>query len=348
LRRGEPTIAPQYRIKNVLQLRHLLQEAVELEHFTIPPYLCALYSIQEGVNQEAARIIRSVVMEEMLHMVLAANVLNAIGGSPCINHSHFVPHYPAELPVIDETFVVNLAPFSKSAIETFVHIERPSPPKGQPNGCDCIRDFRTIGQFYEAIQLGLIELSEREDLFQGDASRQITSQHYYGGGGRLIPVTDLDSALNALKEIVGQGEGVHHTIWTGDGRFGAEVAEVAHFFRFKEILAGRRYQAGDKFNSDPSGKPFEVRWEKIYPMQENPKVAKYPEASEVRQKAVAFNQTYMSLLNELHTATNGEPRLLMHSAAVMYQLKYQGIELMKTPMADGDRNAGPSFEYCAI
>ena len=44
-------------------------------------------------------------------------------------------------------------------------------------------------------------------------------------------------------------------------------------------------------------------------------------------------------------ATNGEPSRLMSSAAIMYQLKYQAIELMKIPTGDGDRTAGPSFEY---
>jgi hypothetical protein len=63
-------------------LRAHLQWALELEHSTIPPYLCALYSIPEGSNPEAAEVVRSVFMEEMLHMTLVANVLNAVGGSP--------------------------------------------------------------------------------------------------------------------------------------------------------------------------------------------------------------------------------------------------------------------------
>jgi len=286
-------------------------------------------------------------MEEMLHMVLAANVLNAVGGEPCINHPKFIPNYPAKLPVIDEEFVVNLAPFSQDAIKTFVQIERPSKPSAQPKGSSRIGDFHTIGQFYEGIELGLKELSAGGNIFRGNPSRQITPEHYYGGGGKVTVVTDLDSALNALNEIVGQGEGVHHTIWTGDDEFGPGFTEVAHFFRFKEILARRRYQAGDKFNSDPSGERFQVCWEEIYPMHENPKVAKYPEGSEVRQKATIFNQTYMSVLNELQAATNGEPSRLMASVPIMYELKYQAVELMKIPIGDGNRTAGPSFEYCA-
>jgi hypothetical protein len=320
---------------------------VELEHATIPPYLCALYSIREGTNQTAAQIIRSVVMEEMLHMVLASNVLNAIKGRVSMKHRDFVPVYPLKLRPIDDKVVVNLDPFSPTAIETFVRIERPSKPQRQPIGCDCIEQFSTIGQFYEAIELGLIELSKRGNLFVGDRSWQITSDHYYGGGGKLTTVTDLDSALKALREIVGQGEGVHHTIWDGDDEFGGEVAEAAHYFRFKEILAGRRYQAGDKPSSEPSGEFFDVRWDAVYPMRKNPKMADYPAGTELREKAASFNRTYMSLLNELHLATNGNPERLMASVPIMYQLKYQATELMKIPTLKGDETAGPTFEYMA-
>ena len=56
-----------------------LQTALELELATIPPYLVALLSIQLPGNRASAEIIRSVMMEEMLHLVLVANVLNAVG-----------------------------------------------------------------------------------------------------------------------------------------------------------------------------------------------------------------------------------------------------------------------------
>src|ERR1700730_7630242 len=76
-----------------------LQGAIELEHSTIPPYLQALYSIKRGSNAIVADLIRSIVVEEMLHMTIAANVLNAIGGSPAINTPKFIPQYPGPLPM---------------------------------------------------------------------------------------------------------------------------------------------------------------------------------------------------------------------------------------------------------
>ena len=40
-------------ITTVDSLRSHLQWAIEIEHGTLPPYLCALYSIEEGANEEA-------------------------------------------------------------------------------------------------------------------------------------------------------------------------------------------------------------------------------------------------------------------------------------------------------
>ena len=75
-----------------------LQHAVELEHATIPTYLYALYSLTPGKNDAIAEIIDSVVVEEMLHMTLACNVLNAIGGSPQVDKPGFIPTFPGPLP----------------------------------------------------------------------------------------------------------------------------------------------------------------------------------------------------------------------------------------------------------
>jgi hypothetical protein len=339
-RQGDPTIPLEHRIKTVGSLRSHLQTAIELEHATIPPYLCALYSIKDRSNREAAHVIKSVVMEEMLHMILAANMLNAVGGAPTLNHPKFIPEYPSFLPHSDNAFPVNLKKFSKPAIETFLQIERPAKPQAPPEA----DKYHTIAQFYQAIELGLCDLAAA-GIFTGDASRQVTPESYYGGGGEVIPVTDLPSALQALCEIVGQGEGVDHTIWDGDQEKFGEVKEIAHFFRFNEIYQERRYTADDTPKSGPSGENLMVQWDQVYPMRPNPKMADYPHDSALWRKAYAFNRTYMALLNELHAALNGNPKRLMHSVVEMYDLKYQAIELMKIPVGDEDMTAGPSFEY---
>src|ERR1700730_11757675 len=87
-----------------LQFRHietlddaleLLQMAIELEFSTLPPYLYALHSIMPGTNAEASSRIRFVAMEEMVHMCLACNILNALGRNPVLT----APTYPGPLSV---------------------------------------------------------------------------------------------------------------------------------------------------------------------------------------------------------------------------------------------------------
>jgi len=79
-------------------LREHLQWAIELEHFTLPPYLCALYSLDAARNPDASEVVASVLVEEMLHMTLAANLLNAVGGRPRLDAPQMLPVYPRCLP----------------------------------------------------------------------------------------------------------------------------------------------------------------------------------------------------------------------------------------------------------
>src|SRR5689334_16604750 len=97
------------------ELHRWLQAALELEMFTIPPYLTALYSLRDGSNQASATIIQGVVMEEMLHVILVANVMNAVGAKPCLSpeltkRDGAVPWsleatpYPSRVPHLDVDF----------------------------------------------------------------------------------------------------------------------------------------------------------------------------------------------------------------------------------------------------
>lgn len=342
-----PIAIPEHlRIRSVHQLRHHLQTAIEIEHSTIPAYLTALYSIQEGSNPEASAIIHSVVMEEMLHLVLAANVLNAIGGHPVVNRPRLVPEYPTPLPHSDKSFQVHLAKFSPDTIDTFLRIELPTSPDTPPE----FRGYSTIGQFYAAVEDGLKVLSAEDDIFTGDRAHQVTPEHYYGGGGEVIVVggatkeAALESALLALHEIVGQGEGVMQSIFDGDHVLFGEEVELAHYFRFNEIAQQRRYKAGDTPSSGPTGRPLAVDYDKVHNMRPDPKMADYPVGSALYQRSREFNVAYTGLLNVLHDALNGRPGLLRSSIPRMYDLRYRATALMQMPLPDSDQMAGPSFE----
>ena len=114
------------RITTLEELHDYLYLAMQIEHATIPPYLLALYSIHPMTNSDATHVLRVVVVEEMLHLTLAANILNAVGGKPDLTVKGFVPQYPAYLPTGETDFAVPLQAFSEDAVDTFLKIERPA------------------------------------------------------------------------------------------------------------------------------------------------------------------------------------------------------------------------------
>lgn len=329
-------------ITTVRDLRRHLQTALQVEHATIPPYLCALYSIREPANRVPAELIRSIVMEEMLHMTLVANLLNAVGGRPRLAYSGFVPAYPAHLPHCGARFKVSLERFSTRALTTFLRIERPEPPRGPPEA----DRYHSLGQFYDAVAVALEVLSRRHGraLFAGVQTRQVTPEHYYGGLGQPTVVRDLESALGAIEEIKEQGEGLHHGVFDADSGLHGRGREPAHYFRFHEILVGRRYQLGDTPRTGPTGRALAVDWEAVHPMRANPKRRDFPPRSAIRALSDECNRTYGRLLRQVERAYNGEPARLLHAVGAMYELKYQAVALMQIPIGRGGETAGPTFE----
>jgi hypothetical protein len=342
---SQPGIAPRGRIATLESLREHLQWAIELEHFTIPPYLCALYSLDPVRNADAVEVVASVLVEEMLHMTLAANLLNAVGGRPQIDTPRMLLPYPRCLPHSDGSFEVPLARFSPESLDVFLKIERPAPPGAPPEG----DQYESIGQFYDAIRRGLVELCEHlgeAQVFCGDPARQVTDADVYTGGGSIVTVTSPDSALAALEEIVGQGEGAQLEVWDGDvDVLHPEREQVAHYFRFQELKLGRRYQRGDTPQSGPTGETIAVDWDGVLPMRAGPRSSDHAPGSPIRTAQDAFNRTYCALLHELDQAFNGSPEVLGPSVGAMYGLADLARALMQMPTEDGLETAGPTFEY---
>ncbi|MBC7911542.1 MAG: ferritin-like protein [Pyrinomonadaceae bacterium] len=366
------------RVKNIKQLRKLLRRAILIEHTTIPPYLCALYSLQEGTNQESAEVIKSVLVEEMLHWILAANVLNAIGGEPCVNEPRFIPSYPSnlldllntktdtgvtslkELLKVDalsasngkqsngstDAIEVGLLRFSEEAIDTFLEIETPVPVGGESSGNP------TIGTFYKILIHGLETLeaeahAKGKTIFTKDPERrkrQITPEHYYGSGGKAVVVTDLHTARKALKEIIFQGEGFDPRFFEKDISIG-DYDEIGHFYRFNQIKQGRYYEEGDTPETGPRGATLRVDWDEVYQMKPNPTLKDYRHDPDLRAKGKAFNQGYMNLLDKMQKAFTGQPDALQEAVVYMFELKYLAGELLKNPIGAGELAAGPIFGY---
>jgi hypothetical protein len=335
-------------ITSLDSLRDHLQWAIALEHSTIPPYLCALYSIKAGYNAEVVEVISSVMVEEMLHLTLAANLLNAVGGRPQLDIPEMLPDYPHPLPHGDRSFEISLFPFGPEAIETFLKIEQPSAAGAPPEG----DSYQTIGQFYDAIRQGFRELSAsfgEATVFCGDPARQITDQHFYSGSGHIIAVSNLASALAALDEIVEQGEGANRVqVWDGDSDvFHPDRDQVAHYYRFQELKLGRRYRRGDTPRSGPTGDPISINWNAVRPMRSNPRTSDYLPGNPIRLAQDDFNRSYCELLQLLEQAFNGTPQTLGDAIGTMYTLKAQAQALMQMPTEFGLSTAGPTFEYVA-
>ncbi|MBP2706469.1 CDGSH iron-sulfur domain-containing protein [Microbispora sp. RL4-1S] len=333
------------RIDTIDSLRQHLQWAIELEHATLPPYLCALYSLDPERNPEAVEVVGGVFAEEMLHLALAANLLNAVGGRPRLDTPRMLPAHPRPLPHGDRSLELSLVPFGPDALEMFLRIEQPGPP-GAPAEGD---GYETIGQFYAAIEAGLRGLCDRlgeQAVFSGDPARQVGAAHFRHTAGRLVTVTDLASALAALEEIVEQGEGTARGgVWDGDKDvFHPERDEVAHYYRFQELKTGRRYRRGDTPRSGPTGEAISVDFAGIHPMRRDPRLSDHPPGSAIRTAQEEFNHTYCAVLHLLERAFNGSPRLLAVATGTMYALKAQAQALMRMPDGDGT-TAGPTFEY---
>ena len=340
-------------ITDLQELAKALTTALSIELATIPPYLCALYSISDPAS-EPSRLIRGVVIEEMLHMMQVANLSNAIGTPPALD-GDVIPRYPTYLPLhAPGGPFVQLQPLSAVLARTvFMRIEMPEPsPKAPPEG----EAYDTIGQFYKAIELGfencVAKLGEK-GVFGNDTGFQRDDVYFGAGGGELHVVHDLESAKAAIQEIVQQGEGAmmpqppapYEEPYGGydhygerlDGTYGPILGtpwELSHFRKFQKIANG------------------EVALPTIYPMQANPVDTDL--AGDFRRLSDLCDNCYALILTSLGEAIGktDEPKSFFQTAFPVMQMALPALAalLMQTPLnAAADPalgpNAGPAFVH---
>jgi Ferritin-like len=314
-----------------------LQNAIELEHSTIPPYLTAMFSLKPGTNNEIAQLIRSIVQEEMLHMTIVGNILIAIGGHPAINVPGFIPKYPGPLPMSigGSAFKVGIEAFSKPLVnDIFMKIEEPEHPiPVKTLALEAVPDFATIGQFYAALKKKLAAFGN--SVFTVPATEQVLQ---WFDPARLFAITDVASADKGIDIIVDEGEGTSTDPFQSPG-------DPAHYYKFGEIYYGRtiiKTATGFAYGGDPI--PFDPAG--VYPMKPNPKIADFAPGTQARTRIEEFSYAYSNLLNALHVAFNGQPERINVAIGLMYELKMIAVSLMQTPVGDGSTmTAGPSYEY---
>lgn len=336
-------------IRTIDSLHEHLRDACIVELSTIPMYLYALYSIQSQIapyaaitnqavpGQSAHESIRSVVIEEMLHLTLARNIYMGTGGQSLRFYDPaFVPRYPAPMLARIPTLELRLAKADGEQLDRFMEVEKPeqrgAPPESGP--------YHTIGQFYAAIEEGLewLDQHQHEALWSNPrVPLQLADDGLYwnqSGTGRVYTVAKLDDAKAAITEIVGQGEGAA----PGDDEY---HGEFSHYEKFKRIRA----------KLDPIGGG-------LWDMVADPDPSQYPPS--LRQLAELFDAAYsytLLILDDLYAIETGPlvagrpsrkwgliQALLTAMGGVLSPI---ALALARRPLdaAKGSPHAGPAFRY---
>lgn len=326
-------------IASVADARSMLQTAIGVELGTLPPYLYAMFSIPPGKNVAAAARIRSVAMQEMIHMCLACNILNAIGGKPVLTPPSYPGPLPGDIgPPGGKALTIHLLPFSVAAMEQGMAIEQPEKPIKIPvEGLFAAEAAPavTIGQFYEALDKFLATLPAST---WKPGRHQIDDSQFFAG--QLFPINSYDDAHRAIDDIVSEGEGA------ADSPLDFQD-EVAHYYRFGEcyhnkVLTKAKNPKGYAYGPQSLG----IDWKAVYPAIPDPgkhDFSKEPPAAQAAQ--AACNQAYTQMIDELRLAVTRQGGRLGNAVRAMFDLRTSAQVAMTTPLADKKLVAGPSFLY---
>ncbi len=323
----------------VEDVQKLVQTAIDLEFSTLPPYLYAKFTIPAGSNEAAMQRISDITTQEMIHMCLACNIMNAIGGTVAINP----PSYPGPLPGdVDAGLIIHLYPFSKAAMQQGMDIESPVEPL-EPKQLRMMTEQTegpvTIGVFYEKLDKALSLLPA--SAWQANRN-QISDAQFFQG--QLFDVNNYDDAHQAIANIVSEGEGSPQSATEGSPL--DFQGELAHYYRFEEIYRNQvltkdvHAEAGYAW-----GKPLGVDWNDVYDAITDPQLHDFAnESAVVKATQAACNLAYSTMVDELTLAFAGEQGHLGNAVRAMFDLRMTALKALITPLNNG-QVAGPSFKY---
>lgn len=357
-------------IRTVKGLREHLQEACRIEMSTIPVYLYALYSLRVTIPKDRATttpayaqigahdVIRSIAIEEMLHVLLARNLLTAVGGRLTFASATFTPDYPETMLHRVPRLVLHLRRCDDEQLRAFMQVETPSDEvKVETPATDT---YHTLAELYESIEDGFefLDKHHHDELWKNPREAHQVSGRYHpywaqSGGGAPISVTDLKTAKEAILTIVRQGEGRRRTDLVGRNPLRPVAPdnppEFCHFEKFGRVLAGwePRWPAG---LDEKSG---------LWPVASDPDPRRWPE--DVRALADLFDGCYaytLHLLDELYATsypvekprTSRKHQLIQNLLTSMGGLLYPIAALLVRQHVgkddqDRDVHAGPTFRW---
>ncbi len=326
---------------SVEDVQSMLQTAIGVEFGTLPPYLYAMLSIPPGENGVAAGLVKSVAMQEMIHMCLACNILNAIGGSPQLTPPVYPGPLPGDIgPPDGPPLTIRLLRLSEEAMAQGMAIETPEdvppfPVRAMPAEVE-ETGSGTIAQFYAAIDVALRDPS----IIWYPDRNQITDDQFFAG--QLFAIGNYDDAHRAIEEIVSEGEGSPQTNNPLDFQ-----NEIAHYYRFGEVYYNKVLTKTAEYPGYAWGpEPLGVDWDQVYPAIPDPCTHDFSKDSQAAQDAqAACNRAYSEMVDALQQAMNGVDGQLGVAVRAMFDLRMAAKVALQIPLADGKSVAGPSFLY---
>lgn len=256
---------PPAKIADRASLIQALTVASQLEHGLMLMYLYAAFSmkaftreleeypqpevLRNKLRDWEARILR-VARQEMEHLGFVCNLLTAIGGNQYFDRPNFPQpkqFWPVNLPI-------ELERFSRRTLLRFLAFEKPQhlkdplidPLYGAPAKSPRLAAsqpievrFASIGDLYAQIRRAFETMPE-EELFIGPTPVQVSNDTLFGQGSMTKPTYDMfvfkvydrQSAINAIDEIIEQGEG---TLSRGQVTV-ASLDPDCHYMLFRSVL----------------------------------------------------------------------------------------------------------------
>jgi hypothetical protein len=263
-------------INDCSELQDALQTAMRLEFSTLPPYLCAEWSISGNDQDGVAGMIHDIVLQEMFHFALAGNMLSAIRGKLKIAHPQFLPSYPTNtLPgEIHQNLTVDLRPLSKEQLQVFMQIETPEFPPVQVAAVRAPGPA-TIGEFYTTLWKAFENVNPSID----------PNALFVTRGAEVFQIKSIKDAQNAIERIKGEGEGA-----PGEPDQPVNPDRLAHFYVFKEIFIGNILSFDPK-----NGKLVPVPGKSI----RLPSVFPFEPSAATPNSSITFNRLLSQLLTDL-------------------------------------------------
>jgi hypothetical protein len=291
-------------------LKEQLQTAIGVEFSTIPLYLTALYSIIDEHNRHAYRLLRNLVMQDMLHMNQLANILIALGGTPVIDSQDTVPSYPmAGLPggVLPQLHI----PLKKLSLSHVfevlmgIHAHQPG--------------LYTFDGFYNEI-LECIKFLGDNSFDSTLATKQVNwPWNATESMETVIVVTNADSALHAIRKIMSI-HSFNSTVLASNN--------LNSYYKLEEIVCEHHLEQLDQHYYAYSGAAIPFDELGVWPMCGEPNLNDIEPHSNCHIESKAFHFAYRALLRKLQEVFNGHPEGMTHALQLMEALQVHGKKLL--------------------